>query len=144
MSPEELAAFHARAFPMGARGWSKVEFAGLLERPGALLVATPEAFALGQVAAWEAELFLIATDPEARRAGHGAACLAEFEAKARAAGAKAVVLEVGAENAAARGLYAAAGYAEVGKRPGYYRRLEGRPEDALVMRKAIPALPVAT
>lgn len=139
MSPEALAAFHARAFPPGVRAWSAAEFAGILERPGALLVTHPNAFALGRVAAGEAELFLIATDPEARRAGHGAACLAAFEADARDKGAAEVFLEVGAKNTAARGLYVAAGYAELGRRPRYYRRPGGLREDAILMRKPLPA-----
>ena len=36
-------------------------------------------------------------------------------------------------NAAARALYARAGFAEVGRRRGYYQRPDGRREDALVL-----------
>ena len=40
-------------------------------------------------------------------------------------------------NAAARALYAGLGYAVVGRRPGYYRRVAAPPVDALVLRRAL-------
>ncbi|HEY0838393.1 MAG TPA: alanine acetyltransferase, partial [Azospirillum sp.] len=39
------------------------------------------------------------------------------------------------DNAAARALYAAAGFATVGRRPGYYKRPDGRVA-ALVLRRS--------
>jgi [ribosomal protein S18]-alanine N-acetyltransferase len=57
------------------------------------------------------------------------------EARAAAAGALEMFLEVAEENAAARALYGRGGYVVVGCRRGYYR--DG--SDALVMRKTLRA-----
>jgi ribosomal-protein-alanine N-acetyltransferase len=57
-----------------------------------------------------------------------------FLAAARGRGAGPVFLEVSAANAAALALYRAAGFAEAGRRPGYYRTPEGAALDALVLR----------
>ena len=46
-------------------------------------------------------------------------------------------LEVAADNAAAQALYARAGFAESGRRRGYYRRPDGSGLDALVMQRAL-------
>jgi ribosomal-protein-alanine N-acetyltransferase len=48
-------------------------------------------------------------------------------------------LEVDAGNAAARGLYAALGYAEAGRRPAYYRQSDGTRSDALILQCEISA-----
>jgi ribosomal-protein-alanine N-acetyltransferase len=55
---------------------------------------------------------------------------------ARDYSAERVFLEVRPSNAAARGLYAAAGFAEAGVRRGYYPAREGR-EDAVVLQRSI-------
>ncbi len=52
---------------------------------------------------------------------------------AAADGAVRVVLEVGESNAAARRLYAGAGFAVIGRRRGYVHRADGTREDALVL-----------
>ncbi|SLN46039.1 ribosomal-protein-alanine N-acetyltransferase [Pseudoruegeria aquimaris] len=138
-APEALAALHARAF-RDTRPWTADEFAALLADPACFLAARAEGFALGRAVAGEAELLTIAVAPEARRAGHGRALLAAFEAAARAAGARTAFLEVDAENAPALGLYLSNGYGESGRRKGYYRHADGHRSDALVLSKALPAL----
>ena len=137
MTPAALAAFAARALDGATRAWSVQEFADLLDQPSTILTTTPDAFALGRVVAGEAELLLIATAPERRRTGAARACLATFEDTCRTKGAKAVFLEVSQTNTAALALYAAAGYAQVGARPDYYRTPQGGLETALVLRKAL-------
>jgi ribosomal-protein-alanine N-acetyltransferase len=47
------------------------------------------------------------------------------------------VLEVAADDPAATALYAAAGYAVVARRPGYYRIGRPRPVDAEVRRRQL-------
>ncbi|HEY1152975.1 MAG TPA: ribosomal-protein-alanine N-acetyltransferase RimI, partial [Pseudolabrys sp.] len=52
-------------------------------------------------------------------------------------GVTAVFLEVSENNAAARRLYARAGFREVGRRPNYYRDADGTTH-ALVLRRDLP------
>jgi len=84
----------------------------------------------------EAELLTLAVAPELWRGGIGAGLLAACEAGARAEGAARVFLEVAAGNIAARSLYDRAGFRQCGLRPGYYQRLDGSRDDAVVMEKA--------
>jgi ribosomal-protein-alanine N-acetyltransferase len=128
-SPRALAALHAQAFT-DPRPWTEAEFAALLAGPGILLAAAPQGFALARIAADEAELLTIAVAAPARRQGLGRRLLAAVLARAEAQGARTVWLEVAADNAAARALYAALGFAEAGRRRGYYAGA-----DALVLRR---------
>jgi ribosomal-protein-alanine N-acetyltransferase len=128
-----LAALHAVAFPPGER-WDAAAIGGLLAMPGAFGLVLPGAgFVLARVAADEAEILTLAVAPDARRQGHGGALLAAAMAQAAARGAAAMFLDVGAGNGAARALYAAAGFAEVGRRRRYYP--DGA--DALVLRRSL-------
>jgi ribosomal-protein-alanine N-acetyltransferase len=115
--------------------------AGLLASPGVaglFLEAGGEAegFALCRMAADEAELLTIAVRSDRRRRGTGRALLAAVIARARHGGAANLFLEVAADNAPARSLYAQAGFVQVGRRAGYYRRANGL-ADALVLRLAL-------
>ncbi|SDG50123.1 GNAT family N-acetyltransferase [Roseospirillum parvum] len=67
-----------------------------------------------------ARLYSLAVDARARGQGLGRALLAALEAEARAAGYLGVQLEVRADNAAARALYAGAGYRPLTSLPAYY------------------------
>lgn len=139
MTPDAMARLHAQAFDRGPRPWSAAEFAALAADPGVLRLIAATGFALGRVAGPEAELLTIAVAPEARRRGTGAALLARFETAARAKGAQEAFLEVAETNEAARRLYAAAGWAEVGRRRGYVRQGPSHAVDALVLRKLLEA-----
>ena len=115
-----LAALHALAFPSEAR-WGDDAIRLMLEMPGAFGVHRPDiGFVLARVAADEAEILTLAVVPDARRQGQGGALLAEAMAGARLRGARVMFLEVSESNDAARGLYAAAGFTEVGRRRRYY------------------------
>jgi [ribosomal protein S18]-alanine N-acetyltransferase len=141
MTPEALAALHARCFAAAPRPWTAREFEEVLAGPGMFLCAIAEGFAVGRVAGPEAELLTLAVDPEARRRGLGRWLVAGFEAEAARRGAVDAYLEVAEGNAAARALYAAAGWTGAGRRRGYYAA-PGRPaEDALVLRKALAPRP---
>lgn len=137
MTPEAMAALHARAFTDMPRPWSAKEFAAMLADAATILAVRDAGFALGRVAGPEAELLTIAVAAEARRQGVGSALLADFEAAAAARGAVEALLEVAASNAAARALYEARGYAAVGRRRGYYRPADGPAVDALVLRRTL-------
>ncbi|MBA4083387.1 MAG: GNAT family N-acetyltransferase [Kytococcus sp.] len=66
------------------------------------------------------DLMTIATLPRARGTGLGRRLLEELVERSRAAGAERLLLEVRADNAAARGLYAARGFELLQTRRGYY------------------------
>ena len=138
MTPTDLAATHRAAFTT-ERPWSAVEFADLLAQRGTILCGTADSFVLGRVTFDEAEVLTIATHPAMRRRGLAHAALTAFCDRAAQAGAVAAFLEVASDNAAARALYARHGFAQAGLRPGYYRRSDTTPVDAIVMRRSLVA-----
>lgn len=87
-------------------------------------------YLLASVVRDEAEILILGVSPSARRQGVARALLKDALARLRAAGAKAVFLEVRRGNAAALGLYRAFGFGEAGVRTGYYADTG---EDALLM-----------
>jgi ribosomal-protein-alanine N-acetyltransferase len=129
------ARLHARAFPPD-EAWGAQAIALMLELPGCFGILRPgTGFVLARVAADEAEILTLAVVPEARRSGLGGALLAEAMAASILRGARAMFLEVSEANEAARALYGAAGFAEVGRRRRYYP--DG--SDALVLRRGLSA-----
>jgi ribosomal-protein-alanine N-acetyltransferase len=136
VGPEDapaLAVLHAAAFEAAER-WDAAEIATLLAMPGAFGLHIPGAgFVLARVAADEAEILTLAVIPQARRRGHAGALLAGAMAAALLRGAGTMFLEVSDRNAAARTLYARAGFAEAGRRRRYYA--DGA--DALVLQRAL-------
>ena len=133
-TPSQLAALHATAFD-GAARWSAGAFARALRDPLCFFLPTGgdlNGFALGRVVLDEAELMTLVVARSRRGRGRGRALLSLFEAEARRRGAAAAFLEVRADNDAARALYVAAGWAQVGLRPGYYDGI-----DAALMRKPL-------
>jgi ribosomal-protein-alanine N-acetyltransferase len=139
MTPEALAALHARCFVVAPAPWSAASFAGLLAEPTVFVVVLPGGFALGRVAAGEGELLTLAVAPETRRRGLGRALVAGFEAEARRRAAVEAFLEVAETNVAARSLYANAGYEEKARRRGYYAQPMIAATTALVLRKPLLA-----
>jgi ribosomal-protein-alanine N-acetyltransferase len=91
-------------------------------------------FAVGKVAGELAELESVAVAEGARRRGVGAALCRAVMDWCRDEGAEEMELEVRAESAGARRLYAALGFAEIGMRAGYYERPK---EDAVLMRAGL-------
>jgi ribosomal-protein-alanine N-acetyltransferase len=137
MTPEALAETHARAFDMHGRAWSADEFRALLQDRHVICAGDTRAFLLGRVVADEAEILTLATDPAHRRRGLARVCLRAFHAQAAARGATWAFLEVAADNAPARALYAAARYVEVARRKGYY----SAGVDALVLSRSLNQAP---
>jgi len=137
---DRAARLHREAFvPMGERGWTRQDIAGLLASPGTVgfLLAAKSGdvgMAICRVAADEAELLTVAVDPHHRRQGAGRRLLAAVIDGVRLAGARALFLEVGMDNPAAQALYDSLGFVVVGHRKGYYARVDGPPADAVVMR----------
>jgi ribosomal-protein-alanine N-acetyltransferase len=132
MTPEDIARLMADALP-DLRPWSPAEVAETLAAPGAVSVLAPHGFALGRAVSDEAELFAIAVHPDHRRSGKGAQLLAAWERAAAARHAQRLYLEVAADNAPARALYARAGWSETGRRRAYH----GPGRDALILTRTV-------
>jgi ribosomal-protein-alanine N-acetyltransferase len=118
-----LAALHQAAFP--ADPWNESALARLLAMPGAFaliarLDGEPAGFVLARVAADEAEIVTLGVAPGHARRGIGRHLLATAAAAAAQRGAARLFLEVAEANLAARHLYAADGFREVGRRRRYY------------------------
>ena len=124
-----MAAIHATSFD---RPWTEIEFEELLAS-GAFALAEPGGFIMVRVAADEAEILTLAVRPAARRGGQGGRLVGEGVLAAAARGAARVFLEVAEDNAAARALYARAGFVEAGRRRGYYAGAGGTRRDALLL-----------
>jgi N6-L-threonylcarbamoyladenine synthase/ribosomal-protein-alanine N-acetyltransferase len=84
----------------------------------------------------QGDIQTIAVVESARRRGLGKALVLALIAEARSRGVGDVFLDVRADNAGARSLYATIGFEEIGLRTGYYQ-----PDgvDAVVMKLAVPA-----
>ena len=131
-----LAELHAACFPddpwspqaivhvMGIAGsFGRVAFAG----------DKPAGFILAQGLGEECEILVLGVLPSCRRAGIGSALLAAVTAEAERRGVCRLFLEVASDNIAARALYGAHGFVQVGRRRNYYRRGTAL-VDALVLR----------
>jgi ribosomal-protein-alanine N-acetyltransferase len=136
-----LADIHASAF---ARPWTAQDFEQFMaERQisadGLFLGRNgqPSGFALSRRAADEAEILSVAVAREARGRGHGRALLAQHLQSLAHAGVQTVHLEVEDGNEPALALYRRLGFAEVGRRPGYYLRPDGSRASAITMSRAV-------
>lgn len=138
---EDCARLHAAGF---AHPWPADEIARLISHASSLSAAALDpasgrlrGFALVRLAADEAEILTIVVEQGSRGRGVGRALMTDALRRAANARARAVFLEVDEDNAAALALYRRLGFAKVGERPGYYRRKDGAPALAIVMRKAL-------
>lgn len=137
---DSLARLHASAFPEDP--WEHRALLRLLAPPNmhARLAEVDNkqvGFILALVVAGEAEILTLCVDPAVRRRGIARALLADLYAAARDARSSRVVLEVAADNETARALYAAEGFAAVGRRPFYYRRAGATAADALILARPL-------
>ena len=123
-----LAAIHIASFSVGER-WHERAMADMLATPGIFgFIDLRGGMVLARRAGGEAEILTLAVTPAVRRRGIGRGLV---DLVAASAGGSPLFLEVAADNAAARALYAAAGFIEAGRRPAYY----GAGRDALLMRR---------
>lgn len=115
-----LSAIHSRAFPSD-EFWDERIIAGQLSQPGVFgLLDKRGGMLLARVAADEAEVLTLAVVPERRQLGLGGALVRAAAAEALCLGAGRMFLEVSVRNQAARSLYRSLGFAQVGRRRGYY------------------------
>ncbi len=145
-APEDaqaIAVLHAGLFPTA---WDGDAVRALIEHPASLaLVAVRPGreivgFIIAQIAADEAEILTVGVAPDRQRHGVGRQ-LVEGAARAAArSDARRLFLDVAAGNAPARALYAACGFAEIGRRKSYYTLPGGARDDALQLaRNLAPA-----
>jgi [ribosomal protein S18]-alanine N-acetyltransferase len=126
--PQEMAQIMAMAGFFGCMAWEDDE---------------PVGFALALDLGGECEILALGVVPGRRRAGTGSALLAAICEEALRRDGNSVFLEVAADNAGARALYAVGGFVQIGRRRNYYRR-PGGPVDALVLRSAIARVSLST
>ena len=134
-----LAAMHRACFPDDP--WDAAALERILALSGrfgylAWQGDRPTGFILARDLGDEVEILSLGVLPEWRRHGIGRALLAALVAEAGRRGIAAIVLEVAADNAPARGLYVGFGFVQAGRRPRYYRR-PGATADALILRRGI-------
>lgn len=134
------AGLHGAAF---AHGWSEIDFERLIAAEtsyadAALDGRTLAGFILSRVAADEAEVLTIVVGTRWRGRGLGRALLERHCDRLAAIGARTLFLDVNADNAPARALYARTGFAEVGRRQAYYAAPPGTARaDALILRRSL-------
>jgi len=107
-------------------GWPATRHYVVAERRGAVVGYA------GLAVVHDADVQTLAVAPEEQGRGLGRRLLADLLAEADRRHAPAVLLEVRADNAPARALYASAGFAEIATRRGYY---DGGQVDGVVMRR---------
>lgn len=138
---EELARLHAALF---SPAWDAASFKALLDHPGSTAFIarageplTTTGFIVGRLIADEAEILTLGVWEVWQRRGIGQRLIEALGRAARKAEARRLYLEVAAGNATALRLYQKLGFAEVGRRKGYYERPGNPPEDAINLSLAL-------
>lgn len=131
-----IASLHAASF---RRGWSEDEIERLLLDRAVLthraaIGRTLRGFIMSRMAVDEAEILSVAVARGQRGRGFARGLLRLHLGRLAGLGVRTVFLEVDEDNESARRLYARAGFAQVGRRQGYYADGE-RVSNALVLRR---------
>ncbi len=127
-----------QAFDPGyGEAWNEQQTLSMLALPGVWLSLAwvdekPAGFALNRIVADEAELLLLAVSPSFRRIGVGLALIERSRIMACKRNGFRLHLEVRYNNPAIE-LYRKAGFSLIGRRPGYYRGIDGHIHDALTL-----------
>ena len=134
-----VAALERRAF--GPDAWSEHAVAEELAAPGRHALVAQDGgalvgYAVTRVVDEVADVQRVVVADDARRGGVATRLVQELLTRASAAGVRTALLEVSADNRAALDFYAGLGFAEIDRRPAYYR--DG--SDALVMQRHLEDL----
>ncbi len=134
---EVMATMHLAFDPAFGEAWTRSQCAGIMGLGGVwLLLARRDGqaagFALSRGVLDEAELLLLAVQPDHRRFGIGRMLLDAVASEARSRGATRLHLEMRDGNPAAI-LYERAGFHEIGRRKRYYRGHDGSSFDAITL-----------
>jgi ribosomal-protein-alanine acetyltransferase len=138
--PEDAAAATAvLRESLEAANWSEKSYVESLGWRGAVALASEfegrvTGFIIGRQIAGEGEILNLAVIPERRRQGEGGALLKAALDEFRARRTSRVFLEVRESNQAAIAFYAKQGFAETGRRAGYY---QDPAEAAILMEKKL-------
>lgn len=128
-----LAAMSQELVEAGLRpSWGRERIRAHMRQPESIVLAARcdarisriAGFAIMRYADEVAHLHLLAVDPLHRRRGVGRRLLRWLEETALTAGTFTIGLELRAENLGARAFYAALGYRELARIPGYYQGVE--------------------
>lgn len=106
--------------------WRESDITSLISTEGALCYTAISdgklvAYILGRTITPEGEIYRIATNPEYRRRGIAYRLLDYAVKTERGRGLESLFLEVREQNAAARNLYTAYGFRQIGLRKNYYK-----------------------
>ena len=117
--------------------WSEKSVASELENPLALWLAAVEngrvlGYAGSQTVMDETDMMNIAVHPDFRHQGIAKGLIESLIAELKERGSHCLTLEVRLSNMPAVSLYEKLGFAQIGRRPNYYRNPK---EDALILRK---------
>lgn len=135
---DAVMAIMEEAFDPGyGEAWNEPQTLSMLGMPGVWLSLAsvdgrPAGFALNRIIADEAELLLLAVARHYRRRGVGMALIERSRMITRQRNGFRLHLEVRHNNPAIA-LYHKAGFSLVGRRPGYYRGIDGQIHDALTL-----------
>jgi len=136
-----MADLHRSAFP-ASEAWSIEAFIDLLSQPtthaeGLVKDSNLQALLVVQFVAGEADILTLATTPTARRIGFARQTLDGLEQRLQVLGLSKWLLDVAADNAQAIAFYEKHGFQVDGRRSNYYKRLEGKRVDAILMSKPV-------
>ena len=136
MTPFEMAKLHSLS-GYHTRPWSEIEYKDLLDTSTSRLFHTKNGFLIGRVIDQDAEILNVIIHPDYRRLGKASKLIGTFEKEAKDAGSLMCFLEVAESNSPAKKLYSALGYLKVGQRNNYYKFLNGRKDNAVILSKEI-------
>jgi len=127
--------------PLFGEAWNAGQCLGILSLPDVWLTFAEAGdrtigFALSRLLVDEAELLLLAVEPDARCHGVGRALIERAATVAAGKGAHRLLLEVRDGNQALD-LYRDSGFGEIGRRRAYYHGSDGATRDALTLARPI-------
>ncbi len=110
--------------------WSEAAMAEVLAMPGSFgalahIEDQPVGLVIALAVGLEAEILTLGVLPNFRRRGIAGRLLTWVTDRLNGAGCRRLLLEVAEDNVTACALYGKLGFAEIGRRPSYYRRLAG-------------------
>ncbi len=143
MTAQDLDAVTALEQSVQAFPWTRGNFADVLQAGYDAWVIDDDgglaAFYVSMPAPDVAHLLVIAVRRDRQGDGLGKQLLAHCVAAARRRELEGVVLEVRPSNGQARDFYRAQGFEQIGVRKNYYPAAHGQREDALILRRVLPA-----